>query len=297
VRVLTKDRVEPDDVTAITTLLDDVRDASGHPAIDAERWDAFATGTAADSTAILTHGSNGDLVGYAQVTGRDPSIVEVAVHPRTGDAGASTTVALLKAALDVVRKAGGGPVQHWVFGVTDIADRAARSVGLTPGRELWQLRRSLPVDEPYELAARAFVVGQDEHAWLAVNNRAFHGHPDQSDWTLADLEAREGEPWFDPDGFLMHERDGRLAGFCWTKVHDETDPPLGEIYVIATDPDFQGRGLGRKLVLAGLDSLARRGLDIGMLYVDATNTGAVRLYDAMGFVKHETDRVYDGEVR
>ncbi|HEY8092879.1 MAG TPA: GNAT family N-acetyltransferase, partial [Acidimicrobiales bacterium] len=103
-------------------------------------------------------------------------------------------------------------------------------------------------------------------------------------------------PWFDPEGFLLHEREGRLAAFCWTKVHHGHDPVLGEIYVIAVDPDFHGRGLGRAMTLAGLDHLSAQGVPVGMLYVDADNPAALHLYASLGFTIHRTDRAYTGDV-
>ncbi|MBW8827647.1 MAG: GNAT family N-acetyltransferase, partial [Acidobacteria bacterium] len=114
-------------------------------------------------------------------------------------------------------------------------------------------------------------------------------------WSRDQITEHEREPWFDPAGFVMHWVDGRLAGFCWTKVHpaDGGEPPLGEIYVIAADPDFAGRGLGRALTATGLDWMHReRAIDVGMLYVDADNAAAVHLYDRMGFTRHHTDRAY-----
>lgn len=174
----------------------------------------------------------------------------------------------------------------------DADERLATSAGLVVTREVLQLRRPLPADPPPPIALRSFVPGADDDAFLAVNNRAFAWHPDQSGWTVAELHEREDEPWFDPAGFLLHEVDGRLAGFCWTKVHPATasDPELGEIYVIAVDPAFHGRGLGKALTLAGLDHMARQGVGVGMLHVEAGNDTARGLYDRLGFTLHSSHR-------
>ena len=166
----------------------------------------------------------------------------------------------------------------------DFADAA--EAGLSLVRCVEQLRVELPLssEEPL-LSTRPFIPGSDDDAFLTVNNRAFIWHPDQSNWTKADLQNRMNESWFDPDGFLLHERDGRLAGFCWTKIHPETDcdPELGEIYVIAVDPEFHGQGLGRALTHAGLASLWSRSVQTGMLHVEHDNETAQSLYRDLGF--------------
>ena len=88
------------------------------------------------------------------------------------------------------------------------------------------------------------------------------------------------------------EVKNRLAGFCWTKVHHQGDLTVGEIFVIAVDPDFHGRGFGKPLTISGLNYLANVGADLGMLYVEADNKPAIRIYEDIGFTHFSTNRAY-----
>ena len=162
------------------------------------------------------------------------------------------------------------------------------------------MRRSLyaqlPRPElPDGIALRAFRPGEDDERWVALNARAFADLPDQGRWTLNDLHVRMAEPWFDPSGFILAERDGAVAGFHWTKVHGDAGhdhAPIGEVYVLGVDPDAHGLGLGRALTLAGLRYLRGRGLDQAMLYVDEANTRAVTLYRNLEFARWSTDVLF-----
>lgn len=294
-----KRHLGPDDIEAVGELLRIAETADDHHALGDHDWVDLAIGGRRNFCGLVGWEKDHEHpVGYAQVTRNERSwAIELVIDPHHRYEALSIGPDLLRAAVACIRAEGGGHVHWWVYKPTDAHDQMAAAIGLQRGRDLWQMRRPLPTDEPFELATRAFVAGRDEEAWLEVNNRAFEWHPEQGGWTHETLRARQAEPWFDPEGFLLHERDGRLAGFCWTKVHDDEDPPLGEIYVIAVDPDFQGLGLGRRLVLAGLDHLhRRRGVTIGMLYVDAANAPAVKLYDELGFAVNHVDRAFVGDI-
>jgi mycothiol synthase len=182
----------------------------------------------------------------------------------------------------------------WVDQPPADLDAAVAPLGLQPAREVLRLERSLPLPEEWTagIATRDFVPGRDEAAWVRVNNAAFASHREQGGWTVDRLRELESEPWFDPAGFRLHERDGRLAGFCWTKVHPDLSPPAGEIFVIAVDPEFHGQRLGRALTVAGLEHLTGRGLRRALLYVDADNTPARGMYAALGFTEAARRRLY-----
>ena len=237
--------------------------------------------------------------------GGDGALTQLAVLTRAVDgwsvevvltAGNTRPDDLLALTLGYVADNGGGTLSWLAQRADDPTREIATHHGFDVGREILQLRVPLPLANAETVSTRAFQVGIDEAAWLDVNNAAFAWHPEQGGWDLAAVHLRESTDWFDADGFRMHEIDGRLAASCWTKVHADQTPVLGEIYVISVHPQFQGRGLGRALTAAGLDHLASRCITIGMLYVDASNTPAVKLYESMGFQRHHADIVFHRDV-
>jgi len=243
-------------------------------------------------TSDLTHGerdgfrvaiaSVGDaIVGYAQASAtNDGVIVGVVAAPQ---------IELEPLLYELLRMIPATTAVTWWS--TEAAHAVATELGLVPDRRLFRMGRALPISDTTDVELRPFRVGIDELEWLAVNNDAFAAHGEQGGWDLATLNQREREAWFAADGFLLHDRNGRLAAFCWTKLHP--GPVLtGEIYVIAVHPDFHGHGLGRALTVAGLQHLQSVGATAAMLYVDAANEAAVGLYRSLGFQIEHVDQSY-----
>jgi mycothiol synthase len=251
-------------------------------------------------------GRSGALVGYAQLDptatapdGTPDPVAELVVHPAHRRYGIGS--ALLAAVLDR-----SPAVRVWAHGALPAAGALAARAGLTAQRELWRMRRDLDIplpdlQMPDGVRIRSFAVGADEAELLRVNNAAFAWHPEQGGWTLDDVAEREAEPWFDPDGVLLAvdvTAPQHVLGIHWTKVHaagtGEADAtaPVGEVYVLGVDPAAQGRRLGPALTLAGLAHLRDLGLGAVVLYVEADNAAAVRLYRDLGFERFSADVSY-----
>ncbi|MEU8891303.1 mycothiol synthase [Streptomyces sp. NPDC048442] len=249
----------------------------------------------ADPRADSDPGS-GDLLGYAQLEDTDPveaPAAELVVHPQKRGKGHGRALG------DALLEASGRRLRVWAHGGKSAARHLAQVLGLTMFRELRQLRRPLSplgIPEPVYpdgVTVRTFVPGQDDAAWLAVNAAAFAHHPEQGSLTQRDLDDRMGEDWFDPKGFFLAEKEGRIVGFHWTKVHRTEQ--LGEVYVVGIAPGAQGGGLGKALTATGLRHLASEGLPTASLYVDADNIAAVTVYERLGFTTYETDLMYRTE--
>lgn len=105
------------------------------------------------------------------------------------------------------------------------------------------------------------------------------------------------------DGFLVCERDGRVAGYILVGLRipsllsrlerrtrrllgyhdDEPELHVGHIMNLAVARDQRRRGLGSALLRAGLDYLRSLGARTVELEVRVNNQPAIRLYQKFGF--------------
>lgn len=242
------------------------------------------------------------VIGYLNLTAPQDDtsgMAELVVHPQARRRGVGAT--MIRAALAKTERRN----RFWAHGTLEAAQATASALGLVAVRELIQMRRSLSDVEapaiPDGVRVRAYAGTADDTELLRVNNAAFAGHPEQSDWTEADLAERRSEPWFDSDGLFLafDESTDKLLGFHWTKVHLD-HPGLGEVYVVGVDPSAQGRRLGGLLTSVGIAHLARRLAGATdptvMLYVESDNTAALRTYRSLGFTQHSVDTAYAASV-
>ncbi|MER7400219.1 mycothiol synthase [Streptomyces sp. NPDC000151] len=292
-----REALTPDVAGAVLELIETAARTDGQPAVSEQGRLQVRGGRREGVRHVLLRAEGDRIVGYGQLEDTDPveaPAAELVVHPefRGNGLGRRLGSALLEQS--------GRRLRLWAHGGHPAARHLAQTLGLTLFRELRQMRRPLADLElaepvlPAGVTVRTFQPGTDDAAWLAANAAAFAHHPEQGSLTQRDLDDRKAEPWFDPKGFFLAEKDSVLVGFHWTKKHAEEG--LGEVYVVGVRPEAQGGGLGKALTAIGLRHLAGEGVPTAMLYVDADNVPAVTVYERLGFVTHETDLMYRTEL-
>ena len=158
------------------------------------------------------------------------------------------------------------------FRVVDIALNFAINVEFS--KEPVAVRNAIDTDENRvrEIASSAFRFSRfhlDPFVSVSIANRI------KSDWAGNFFKGLRG------DAMLIAEVDGKVAGFCQLIFRDSR----AVIDLIAVDPSFSRRGLGRSLLASISGYAATRSMTVKGLVVgtQAANTPSVNLYESFGF--------------
>lgn len=88
------------------------------------------------------------------------------------------------------------------------------------------------------------------------------------------------------------ERDGAPVGFVSIVLHREDS--MGEIHMVAVDPDYQAGGVGTALTEHAVDWMRRAGMAVAMVETgcDPGHAPARRTYERAGFGLHPVARYF-----
>jgi GNAT superfamily N-acetyltransferase len=144
--------------------------------------------------------------------------------------------------------------------------------------------------EPYDAHQLDAVIHLSLRAWTPVFDsiqnamdaevyRAFY--PDN--WRVSQQKAVEDVCAADDTNVWVALNNGSTVGFVAVKLHSESS--MGEIYMIAVDPDFQGQGIGTALMEFALDWMKDAGMSVAMVETggDRGHERARRTYEKLGF--------------
>lgn len=102
------------------------------------------------------------------------------------------------------------------------------------------------------------------------------------DWRVCQRQAVEAACTELKSRTWVAEEDGQPVAYVALKFHPDQ---LGEIHMIAVDPDYQRRGIGRALTDFALEAMKAEGITIAMVETggDAGHAPARHTYELAGF--------------
>ncbi len=89
-------------------------------------------------------------------------------------------------------------------------------------------------------------------------------------------------------------RGETILGFCVVTVESYRGNSLAYVATLDVDPEYRREGLGRVLMLALEDEVARAGVCWMALHVYVENNAALRLYEGLGYTQVRRERDFYG---
>jgi len=234
------------------------------------------------------------LVGYADISreleiGR--VIFEGAVHPAHRRMGIGKE--LLVRAINHSRGIGAHQVHIPIPDGMHSAQKLVQKQGFVLMRHHWRLQLLVegglsPAQLPSGVSLQQFAPG-DEAKLTCIQNMVFSDSwgfkPNNED----EIRYRVGTRLCCLEGIVFAATGERIIGYCWTRINAEYNrcygQGRGEVYMMGVHSDWRGQGIGRGVLLAGIDYLRRQGMGEVVLNVDSENSSAYALYKRLGFEK------------
>ena len=152
---------------------------------------------------------------------------------------------------------------------------------------------------PVSVAIEHFHAG-DAALLATIQNRVFAGSwgfcPNSPDDIRYFFRLTQSK-WQD---ILMIRENAKIIGYSWLhpviKEGKAIEKRKWRLHMFGTDPEFQGKGWGKKLFLASLEHLRKREAISLELTVDSENTPALHLYKSAGFRVKSREFWYEKEL-
>ena len=101
------------------------------------------------------------------------------------------------------------------------------------------------------------------------------------DWRWRKKRHVDADIAANADGIFIAEDEGQVVGYISTRVDAETK--IGGIPNFAVHPAHQQKGIGKKLMHAGIEYLKSKGMEYARIETLAHNEVGLRFYPKMGF--------------
>ena len=231
------------------------------------------------------------IVGYMNVTSElaiRRVVLDCWVHPEHRRRGLATK--LLGHATNRARELGAKVIHVNVAEDNVIAGRLLSRLGFSPVRRFLELRLNIADIWGLDIGRAAtgirYLQLNEENKLTQLQNCAFADTWGYNPNTVEQIAFQTSLSNFSlHDIMLIHERD-KAIGYCWIGTIFERgihSARVGRILMLGVAPDYRGKGIGKKLLLAGITRLKGKGLQVAELTVDSDNKAACALYKSLGF--------------
>ena len=153
--------------------------------------------------------------------------------------------------------------------------------------------------EPYAERHREHIVEMSLRAWAPVFPRLADAVPSY-DYRAFYPDGWEVRQAADINGFLRNEGDlawvamdeNKLIGWIGLRMHP--DDSMGEIYILAVDPDRLREGMSTLLINHGMDHMRAAGMEIVMVETgdDPGHVASRATYEQSGFERWPVARYF-----